>query len=58
MPYAAGYASATPQAMPNGATPTREQEIDALQGQAKYFEDALASIKKRLNDLEAEKSGT
>lgn len=58
MPYAAGYGSATPQGMPYGAPPTREQEIDALQGRAKYFEDALASIKKRLKDLEAEKSGT
>ncbi len=58
MPYAAGYRSVTPQGMPYRAAPTREQEIDALQGQAKYFEDALASIKKRMNDLEAEKPGT
>ena len=38
------------------SAPTREEEVDALQGQAKYFEDALADIKKRLGELEAEKS--
>jgi len=54
---AAGYGYAAPFAAPYGAAPTREQEVDALQGQAKYFEDALVEIKKRLADLEAEKSG-
>lgn len=53
-PYA-GYGYAAPVAVPYGAAPTREQEIDSLQGQAKYFEDALADIKKRLDDLAAEK---
>ncbi|NLN38153.1 MAG: DUF5320 domain-containing protein [Smithella sp.] len=37
------------------AAPTREQEIDALQGQAKYFEDALSDVKKRLGELENQK---
>lgn len=54
VPYA-GYGYATPVAAPYGAAPTREQEVDALQGQAKYFEDALADIKKRLSELETEK---
>lgn len=53
----AGYGYAAPFAAPYGAAPTREQEIDSLQGQAKYFEDALAEIKKRLGNLETEKSG-
>ncbi len=50
-PYA-GYGYALPVA-PNWAPSTREQEIDALRGQAKYFEDALGDIKKRLAELEA-----
>jgi len=53
----AGYGYAAPFAVPCGAAPTREREIDSLQGQAKYFEDALAEIKKRLGNLETEKSG-
>ena len=52
-----GYGYAVPAAVPYVARPTREQEVDALQGQAMYFEDALADIKKRLGELEAEKSG-
>ncbi|MBN1664286.1 MAG: DUF5320 domain-containing protein [Deltaproteobacteria bacterium] len=51
-PYA-DYGYGAPFAAPFGAAPTRQQEIDALQGQAKYFEEALADIKKRIDDLEA-----
>jgi len=29
--------------------------LDALKGQAEYFEDALEGIKKRIQELEAEK---
>ena len=39
---------------------TREQELDALKGQAEYFEDALEGIKKRIDELQAgasEKAG-
>ena len=55
VPYAGyGYGYAVPAAAPYAAAPTREQEIDALQGQARYFEDALADIKKRLGELETE----
>jgi hypothetical protein len=54
-PYA-GYNYAVPPVAPYASAPTREQEIDALQGQAKYFEDALADIKKRLKDLKSENS--
>ncbi len=54
-PYA-GYGYAAPMATPYGTAPTREQEMDALQAQAKYLEEALADIKKRLRDLETEKT--
>jgi hypothetical protein len=40
---------------PYGAGPSPEQELDALKGQAEYFEDALEGIKKRIQELEAEK---
>lgn len=43
-----------PFAVPYGGEPTRQQEKDALKGQAKYFEEALAEIKKRISDLEEE----
>lgn len=55
-PYA-GYGYAVPPVAPYVSALTRDQEIDALQGQAKYFEDVLADIKKRLGELETEKSG-
>ncbi|MBN2329271.1 MAG: DUF5320 domain-containing protein [Candidatus Omnitrophica bacterium] len=39
-----------------GTTPvnpqTRDQEIDALKGQAEYFQDALDGINKRIAELE------
>ncbi len=44
-----------------GATPyaealTREQQIDGLKGQAEYFENALAELRKRIEELESEKT--
>ena len=42
-PYAASFAPAA----------TKEQELDALKGQAEYFEDALEGIKKRIEELQA-----
>ena len=36
------------------AAPTREQELEALKGQAEYFEDALAGVKKRIEELESQ----
>jgi hypothetical protein len=32
---------------------TKEQELNALKGQAEYFEDALDGIKKRIDELQA-----
>ena len=42
-------------APPYGVSPNPEQEMDALKGQAEYFEDAIEGIKKRIQELEAEK---
>jgi Family of unknown function (DUF5320) len=41
-----------PYATPYGA-PTREQELEALQNQARYTEDALDGIRERIGELEA-----
>jgi hypothetical protein len=35
---------------------TAQQELDGLKGQAEYFEDALDGIKKRIEELESQKS--
>lgn len=50
---APGYA---PYYAPDAAGYSRENELKALQGQAKYMEDSLAEISKRMKDLE-EKGG-
>lgn len=42
-----------PYAAPFGSAATREQQLDALKGQAEYFEDALDGIRKRIEELEA-----
>jgi len=49
-PYGAPYGT------PSGFGPamTNQQQIDALKGQAEYLEDALAGIKKRIEELQAE----
>ncbi len=40
--------------VPYGVAPTSQQELDALKGQAEYFEDALGGIRKRIEELETE----
>ncbi len=40
---------------PYGVSPIPEQEMEALKGKAEYFEDVLEEIKKRIQELEAEK---
>ncbi len=48
------YAGAAPVAPYGyGAAPSAQQELDALKGQAEYFEDALDGIRKRIGELEA-----
>ena len=49
-PYGAPYA------MPYASAPTKEQELEALKGQAEYFENAMGDIRKRLQELETEKA--
>ena len=50
-------AQAVPYAPPFAPTMTQEQELDALKGQAEYFEDALEGIRKRIEELQAKASG-
>ncbi len=50
----AGYPAPYP--TPFAPAATEEQELDALKGQAEYFEDALEGIKKRIDELQG-KSG-
>lgn len=50
---AGGVPTGAPYAAPFAPTMTREQEMDMLKGQAEYFDDALAGIKKRIEELEA-----
>jgi len=53
---AAGVQYGTPYAAPYATVPTKEQELEALKGQAEYFENAMGDIRKRLQELEAEKA--
>ena len=52
------YGAAAPYAAPYGgsytAGMTKQQELDGLKGQAEYFEDALAGINKRIEELQAQ----
>jgi len=41
---------------PYAAAPTREQQLEALKGQAEYFDGALGDLRKRIEELEAEKA--
>lgn len=41
---------------PTADAPTREQPLDALKGQAESFEGALGDLRKRIEELEAEKA--
>jgi len=46
--------SGIPYGAPFQPTVTSEQELDSLKGQAKYFEDLLEGIQKRMEELEKE----
>jgi hypothetical protein len=41
---------------PPVAAPTRDQQLDALKGQATCFEGALGELRKRIEELESEKA--
>jgi Family of unknown function (DUF5320) len=50
--YGAPPVYGAPQAAPFGPAATKDQELDALKGQAEYFGDALDGIRKRIDELE------
>lgn len=54
-PYPAGALYGAP-AAPYAAGPTEQQEIDALNEQSAYLEQALDAVRKRLGELEADKN--
>ena len=39
------------------AGPVKEQELNDLKGQAEYLENVLGDVRKRLQEMEADKSG-
>jgi hypothetical protein len=57
-PYAGVFPPAAPVGAAGFAAPTREQEREALRGQAEYLEDALDGLRKRIAELEATKTET
>ncbi|MDY6913164.1 MAG: DUF5320 domain-containing protein [Planctomycetota bacterium] len=48
-----GQPPAYPTAAPFGQAATTQQELDALKGQAEYFENAMNDIRKRIDELQA-----
>ena len=48
------YAGAVPYGTPYEPAATKQQELDALKGQAEYLEDSLEGINKRIAELEKE----
>jgi hypothetical protein len=52
--WSGGLGYTMPYAPVNAPVATREQQLNALKGQAEYFEDALDGIRKRIEELEAQ----
>ena len=54
-PYAAPYTApyTAPYGVPYAPAIPREQEVEALKGQAEYLEDALDGVNKRIQELES-----
>ncbi len=52
-PYGGGMPYA-PASYPYGSGPSKEDELNALKGQAEYLADSLEGIKKRMGELEKE----
>jgi len=50
----AGVPSGAPFATPYATAPTKEQELEALKGQAEYFENAMGDIRKRIQEIESQ----
>jgi hypothetical protein len=49
-----GVPPAVPYPGPFATAPSRQQQLDALKGQAEYFEDALEGIRKQIKELETQ----
>jgi len=43
---------------PTATPPSREQQLEALKSQAEYVESALSELRKRIEELESEKTKT
>jgi len=54
--YGVPPAYPTPYAAPFGLAATKEEQLDALKGQAEYFEDALEGIRKQIEELGSQAS--
>ena len=55
-PYAAPFWGAQYAPPPYAAQYSRDQEKEALQNQVKVFEDQIAAVRKRIEELESEAS--
>jgi len=55
-PYAAPFWGAQYGSFPYAAPYSRDQEKEALQNQVKVFEDQIATIRKRIEEIEEEAS--
>lgn len=53
----AGYAGVAYEGTPFAPGLNAQQELDGLKGQAEYLEDTLDGIKKRIEELESQKTG-
>jgi len=51
--WGAGWPAAVPYAAPFAAGMSKQQQLDALKGQAEYLEDALEGIRKRIEEVQA-----
>jgi hypothetical protein len=58
VPYPAGGSWGSPYGANYAPSYSTEQEKEALQGQAKFFEDQLTALRERIDQLEAETDKT
>jgi hypothetical protein len=56
--WVAGPPYAVPLATPFAPTMAKEQELEALKNQAKYFEQALENLRARIHEVESLAEGS
>jgi hypothetical protein len=56
--WMAGPAHAPPYAAPFGPMMTKEQELEALKNQVKYFEQALENLRGQIREVESAAEGS